>query len=202
MAHALVAAATAIAALNAPRVATEVPAEEIMFGDRRSPAVDVLLRALGRELAAIVLHLYERARAGILVASALGPLFIRLLGATAIHAAARPNGVARPLLPMFVLHGHATGLMRPVADGIALAAGPRGPAATLAGLAGSLALLWLGVIVWQGIRAYYGVTGGKAPTILAVALVLFYVAPLALILAAVIAIIVAAFALGCVPAPR
>lgn len=202
VALALVAVATAIAALNALRIAAEVPVEEIMFGEQRSPAVDALLRALGRDLTAVVLYLFERAWTGILIASALGPLFIWLLGATAIHAAARLSGIARPLGPMFVLHGYATGLMRPVADGIALAAGPRGPLAALAGLVGSLALVWLGVIVWQGIRAYYGVTGGKALTILAVALVLFYVVPLALILVAVLAIIVAAFVLEYVPAPR
>lgn len=202
VALALVAVATAIAALNALRIATEVPVEAIMFGDGRSPVVDALLRALGRDLTAIVLHLFERAWTGILIASALGPLFIWLLGATAIHAAARLSGVARPLGPMFVLHGYATGLMRPIADGIALAAGPRGPLAAVAGLAGTLALVWLGVIVWQGIRAYYGVTGGKALTILIVALVLFYLAPLALIVVAIIALIVAAFVLEYVPAPR
>lgn len=198
----LVAIATALAALNALRVASEVPVESIMFGERRSPAVDVLLGALGRDLTAVVLHLFERAWTGILVASALGPLFIWLLGATAIHAAARLSGVARPLWPMFVLHGYATGLMRPVADGVALAAGPRGAGAAVAGLVGSLALAWLGVIVWRGIRAYYGVTGGRALTILVVALVLFYVAPLALILVAVLSIVVAAFVLEYVPAPR
>jgi hypothetical protein len=149
-----------------------------------------------------VLHLFHEAWAAILAASALGPVFIWLLGASAIHASARLNGVARPIMPMFVLHGYATGLRRPVADGIALVLGPRGPLAALAGLVGVLAILWLGIIVWHGIRTYYAVSGGKALTILVVAIVLFYVVPLALILAAVVAIVVAAFVLEYVPAPR
>jgi hypothetical protein len=195
----LVLIATAIAALNAARIGREVPVEEIMFGERRSAAVDVLLCGLGRDLTAVVLHLFERAWTGILVASALGPVFIWLLGATAIHASAALNGVGRPLGPMFVLHGYATGLMRPVADGIALAAGPRGPGAGIAGLIGGLAVLWLGVIVWQGIRAYYGVSGGKGLTILMVALVLFYLVPLALIFLSVAGIVAAAIVLEFVP---
>jgi hypothetical protein len=196
----LVAIATAVAALNAVRIGREVPVEEIMFGERRSPAVDLLLCGIGRDLTAVVLHLFERAWTGILVASALGPAFIWLLGATAIHAAAALNGVGRPLAPMFVLHGYATGLMRPVADGIALAVGPRGAGAGIAGLIGGLAILWLGVIVWQGIRAYYGVSGGKGLTILAVALVLFYLVPLALIFLSVGGIVAAAIILEFFPA--
>lgn len=198
----LVMVATALATLNALRIASEVPVEQVMFGERRSPIVDALLGTLGRDLTAVVLHLFHEAWAAILAASALGPVFIWLLGASAIHASARLNGVARPIMPMFVLHGYATGLMRPVADGIALVLGPRGPLAALAGLVGVLAILWLGIIVWHGIRTYYAVSGGKALTILVVAIVLFYVVPLALILAAVVAIVVAAFVLEYVPAPR
>jgi hypothetical protein len=195
----LVGLATAIAALNAARIGSEVSVQEIMFGERRSAAVDILVCGLGRDLTAVVLHLFERTWTWILVASALGPVFIWLLGATAIHASAALNGVGRPLGPMFVLHGYATGLMRPIADGIALALGPRGPGAGIAGVIGGLAVLWLGVIVWQGIRAYYGVSGGKGLTVLVVALVLFYLVPLALIFLSVGGIVAAAVVLEFVP---
>jgi len=202
VAIALVAFAEVLAGLSALRFAREIPVEQVMFGETRSGPVAILIGSLGRELTAIVLHLFQQAWDGIIVASALGPLFIWLLGATAIHASARLNGTRRPLGPMFILHGYATGLMRPVADGAALLLGPRGPGAALAQLVGALAIVWLGVIVWHGIRTYYGVTGGKALTILVMALVLFYVVPLALIVAAVVALIVAAFVLEYVPAPR
>lgn len=198
----LVAIAEAFAGLNALRFASEVPVNEILFGNWRTGAVGILFDAIGRDLTSVVLHLVERAWDGIVVASALGPLFIWLFGATAIHASARLNGVARPLLPMFVLHGYATGLMRPVADGAALLLGPRGAGAAIAQVVGALAIVWLGVIVWNGIRAYYGVTGGRALTILVIAVVFFYVVPLALIVLAVVAIIVSAIVLEYFPAPR
>lgn len=196
----LVAIAEAFAGLNALRFASEVPVSEVMFANWRGGPVGILLDAVGRDLTAILLHLVERAWDGIVVASALGPLFIWLLGATAIHASARLNGVARPLLPMFVLHGYATGLMRPVADGAALLLGPRGAGAAVAQLVGALSIVWLGVIVWNGIQAHYGVTGGRAFTILVMAVVLFYLVPLVLIVLAVIAIVIAAFVLEYVPA--
>lgn len=199
---ALVAFAEVLAGLSALRLAQEIPVEEVMFGETRTGPIAILINALGRDLTAILLYLVERAWDGLIVASALGPLFIWLLGATAIHASARLNGIVRPLAPMFVLHGYATGLMRPVADGAALLLGPRGPGAALAQLIGALALLWLGVIVWHGIRSYYEVTGGRALTILVMALVLFYVVPIAVIFIAVIALVIAAFVLEYVPAPR
>lgn len=197
---ALVAVAEALAGLNALRFASEVSVQEVMFGETRSGPVALLLAAAGRDLTAVLLHLLERAWDGIIAASALGPLFIWLFGATAIHAAARLNGIARPLGPMFVLHGYATGLMRPVADGAALLLGPRGAGAALAQLVGAVAIVWLGVIVWRGIQVHYGVSGGRGLTILVIALVLFYLVPLSLIVAAVIAIVVAAFVLEYVPA--
>lgn len=197
----LVAVATALAAFNALRFSSQVSVQDVMFGDTRSPVIGVLLGALGRDLTAIVLHLLERAWDGILVATALGPLFIWLLGATAIHASARLNGIVRPFAPMLVLHGYATGLMRPVADGAALLLGARGAGAAVAQLIGAAAIVWLGVIVWRGIQAYYGVAGGRALTILVVAIVLFYLAPLVLIVTAVIAILVSAIVLEYVPAP-
>lgn len=197
----LVAIAETFAGLNAIRFASQVTPQDVMFGEGRSPLVGMLLASLGRDLTAVVLHLFERAWDGIVAASALGPLFIWLLGATAIHASARLNGVARPLRPMFVLHGYATGLMRPVADGAALVLGARGTGAAIAQVVGALAVVWLGVIVWRGIGAYYGVAGGRALTILVVALVLFYLVPAALIVVAVVSILVSAIVLDFFPRP-
>lgn len=200
VALALVAFATALSTAGAVRFGREVSVEQIMFGEGRSPVVGMLLGTLGLDLTSVVLYLVQRAWDGIVAASALGPVFIWLLGATAIHAAARLAGIGRPLRPMFVLHGYATGLMRPIADAAGLVLGARGPGAAVAQVLGALAVLWLGVIVWHGIRAHYGVSGGRGLAVLATAIVLFYLVPLALIVVAVVAIVVAAIVLEYFPA--
>ncbi len=196
----LVAAATVVSSLHALRFASEVTVEDVVFGPDRSPLVTALLATLGRDLTSVVVYVFERAWNALLVASALSPALIWILGATAIQAAARLGGDRRPFLPMFVLVGHATGLTRPLADLAGLAFGSRGAGAGVAQLFGALALVWLAVLMWHGVRVHYGVTGGRAVTILALALVLFYLAPLTLILVAVIAVLVAAIVLEFFPA--
>ncbi len=197
----LVAIATALSAAHTLRFASEVAVEEVMFGERRSPAVGVLIDALGRDMTSVVLHLFQSSWGALLAVGAVAPALVWVLGATAIHAAARLNGIARPFLPMLVLIGYATGVTRPVADLAALVAGPRGGGTALPQVAGTLATLWLGFLAWHGIRAHYGLTGGRALALLAVALVFFYLAPLTLILLALVAILVAAVVLEYVPAP-
>lgn len=194
---ALVAAATAISILQVLRFAGEVTVEDVMFG--RGPLIGTLLALLGRDLTSVVLYLFQRSWPALLAATALSPVFIWLLGATAIHAAARLAGHARPLTPMLAFVGVATGLTRPVADVAALAVGSRGPASGLAGVASTLALLWLGLLVWHGIRAHYEVADARAWTILVLAIALFYLAPLTLILLAVVAILAAAILLQYFP---
>ena len=199
---ALVAVATAISILHTLRFAGEVAVQDLMFGPERSPIVGVLISAIGRDLTSVVLYLVERSWSAFLVVTAVSPVLFWILGATAIHASARLAGLRRPFLPILVLLGFATGLTRPLADLPALALGARGPGAALAGLAGTAALLWLGVLAWHGIRAHYGVAGGPALSILVVAIVLFYLAPLTLILLATVAILVAAIVLEYFPGTR
>ena len=78
--------------------------------------------------------------------------------------------------------------------------GPDGAAAGVGEAAGLVALLWLGILVWHGIRAHYDAGVDRAAAILVVAIVLFYLAPVTLVIAAVVAILVAAVVLGYVPA--
>lgn len=196
----LVAAATVLSVLQTLRFASEVSVQDVMFGPQRSPAVTALLETLGKEMTSVVLYLVESSWNALLVVSALAPILVWLLGATAIHASARLAGNARPFLPMLVLVGYATALTRPVADLAALVLGPRGPGGGIAQLAGTAAILWLGVLAFYGIRAHYGVPDGRALSILLVAIVFFYLAPLTLILVALIAILVAAVVLEYVPA--
>lgn len=196
----LVAVATAISIAHTLRFAGEVSVQDVMFGPTRSPAVTALLSTLGRQLTSVVLYLFESAWSALLVVSALAPFLIWALGSTAIHAAARLAGVQRPFLPMLVFFGHATALSRPVADLAGLAFGSRGAGAGIAQIAGTAGLLWLGFLAWHGIRAHYEVPGGRALTILVVAVVLFYLAPLTLVLVALAAILIAAVVLEYFPA--
>ncbi|MBU6424680.1 MAG: hypothetical protein KGJ98_05600 [Chloroflexota bacterium] len=194
-----VAVATAIAAASVGRFASAVSVQDVMFGPHRSALVGLLLSLLGRDLTIVVLHLLEQSWAALLIVSALGPMWIWLLGASAIHAAARIGGAGRPFYPMLVLIGVATAVTRSVSDAIGLAAGVHGAGPAVAQLAGLLGLGWLGLIALRGIQRHYQVGETRAFTILALALVLFYLVPLLLIAAAVVAIVVAAVVLKYVP---
>jgi hypothetical protein len=196
----LVAVATAISTLHAIRFASEVAVEDVVFGPGRSPLITTLLSTIGRDLTSVVVYVIERAWDTLLVVTALSPLLIWVLGATAIHAAARLAGSRRPFQPILVLVGYATGSTRPLADLAGLIFGSRGPGAALAQLIGTVALVWLGVLLWNGIAAHYAVTGGRALTILVVALLLFYLAPLTLILVALLAVLATAIVLEYFPA--
>ena len=196
----VIAAATVIAGAHAARFASEVSVDDIAFGPGRSPVITALLATLGRDLTAVVVYVIQRAWDSLLVATALAPLLIWILGATAIHAAARLGGAGQPFRPILVLVGYATGLTRPLADLSGLVLGSRGSGAALTQALGTVALVWLGVLLWQGVRVHYAVSSGKAVTILILALALFYLAPLTLILVAVIAVLAAAVILEYFPA--
>ncbi len=192
--------ATIVAAANVARSAAETSVQDVMFGPGRTPLIDTLLSLLGRDLTAVVLHLVERSWSAVLIVTALGPLWLWLLGASAIHAAARLAGDGRPFRPILVMFGIATGVTRASADLVALAAGGRGAGAAVAEVVGIASLVWLGAVSLRGIERHYSVDERRAVTILALAIGLFYLVPLALIVLAVIAILVAALALDYFPA--
>ncbi len=171
--------------------------QDLVFGPGRSPAVGLLIDAIGVALASTVVFLVERSFNALVIATAFTPVFIWLLGASAVHAAARLARTRRPFLPLLVVFGYATALTRVPADlaGALLGTG-RGLGPQVAQLAGLLALLWLCVIVWRAIQVHYGVAESRAFVILAVGIVLFYLVPLVLIAAAALAIIVAAIVLA------
>ncbi|CAN5178418.1 hypothetical protein BH18CHL2_BH18CHL2_09400 [soil metagenome] len=142
-----------------------------------------------------MVYLLERSWSALIAATALTPIFIWLLGSTAVHAAARLGGSRARFAPLLAFFGHATALVRVPADLAAILA----PAA--AGLVGVVSTVWLGYFAWQAIRWHYALAPQRALTTLALAIGLFYLAPLALIVAAVVAIIVAAIMLDYVPRP-
>lgn len=201
VAIALVALATALTVAQTLRFAGEVAVEEVMFGPTRSPFVDALLNSLGRDMTSVVLHLFQSAWPALLAVGAVSPVLVWLLGATAVHAAARLGGQPQPFRPMLVLFGYAVGVTSPVAAMAALAAGPQAAGSPLPQLAGFVYLVWLGLLAFWGVRAHYGLSVGRALTLLVVALVFFYLAPLTLILLTLVALLVAAIVLEYVPAP-
>jgi len=196
----LVGGATAISIAHTLRFASEVAVEDVVFGPGRSPAISFLLSTLGTEMTAIVVYLLQSAWAGLLAVTALSPLLIWLLGATAIHAAARLSGHAARFGPMLVLCGYAAGLTRPLADLTGLALGSAGVGGQVAQVFGLVALVWLALLARGGIAAHYRVSGERATSILVVAIAFFYLAPLTLVLLAVAAILIAAIILEYVPA--
>lgn len=189
----LVALATALAAIAALRQSAAVPFEEVVYGDRRSPAITALLDALGRDRTAVVVYLLERSWPALVAVTALTPVLFWTLGSTAVHAAARLSGRRRPFGPLFVLFAYGAALARIPTDLTALAV----PA--IAGVVGAVTTVAFGVMAWSALQAHHGLPPQRAFTTLLVAIVLFYVIPLAVIVAAVVAILVAAVVLEYVP---
>ncbi len=189
----LVAAATVLAAAVAARFADAVPFEDIVYGERRNPAITALLDSLGREYTAVIVYLLQRSWSALVAATAITPIFFWVLGSTAVHAAARMAHAHAPFLPLFVLFGYASAFTRVPADLATLFL----PA--VAGAIGGLSTLAFGVLAWQALQEHYRLSAERAVTTLVVALVLFYLVPLALIVGAVVAILVAAVVLEYIP---
>lgn len=196
----LVVLATAVAAVSAARFAADVPVSSVLYGADRSPAIATLIETLGRDRAAIIGYLIEQVWTAVIVVTAFSPLLVWVLGATAVHAAARIDGARRPFGPMLALFGYATAITRIPADAAAAILGSgRAPGAPFAQLIGTVCLGWLAYIAWRAIGAHYAIPPRRAFVVLVIAIVLFYVVPLALIVAATIAILVAAIVLNYVP---
>lgn len=189
----LMSAATLLALAVALRQAELRPFESVVFGDERSPIVTWLLGTLGRERTAIVVYLLERSWSALVLATGLTPLFFWVLGSTAVHAAARLAGARAPFGPLFVLFGHTAALARIPADLATLTVPALGAAV------GGLTTLGFAAVAWAALQDHHGLTAQRALSTLAVALVVFYLVPLALVAAAVVAILVAAVVLEYVP---
>ena len=172
----------------------------VLYGPDRSPAIAALIDTLGVDRAAVIGYLIERVWTATIVVTAFSPLLVWVLGATAVQAAARLEGIRRPFGPIFVFFGYATALTRIPADGAAAIFGNgKAAGAPLAQLVGTLCLGWLAFLLWRGIEAHYALAPMRAAIVLLIAIVVFYLVPLALIIAAAIAILVAAIVLEYVP---
>jgi hypothetical protein len=193
----LVFAATLVSGLGAVRLSSETFVDDLFLGATRHPIVTAMLQTLGTERTAVVIYLVQRSFDAILVATAVTPIFVWLLGSSAVQASARLAGIRRPYLPLLVLFGYAAALTLIPANAASLALGTGATVgAQVAQLIGLVCLVWLGLIAYRGVRAYYSVDQSHATRILVVALVLFYLVPLIVIVGAAVSIIIAAVMLG------
>jgi len=193
----LVLAATCVSALGAVRISGETFVDDLFLGATRHPLVTAMLQTIGTERTAVVIYLVQRSFDAVLVATAVTPIFVWLLGSSAVQASARLAGIRRPYLPLLVFFGYAAALTLIPANAATLALGTGATVGSqIAQLIGLACLVWLGVIAYRGVRAYYAVDQSHATRILVVALVLFYLVPLIVIVGAAISIIVAAVMLG------
>lgn len=193
----LVLAATLVSALGAVRLSGETYLDDLFFGATRHPLITAMLQTIGAERTAVLIYLVQRSFDAVLVATAVTPIFVWLLGSSAVQASARLAGIRRSYLPLLTFFGYGAALTLIPASAATLALGT-GPTvgAQVAQLIGLVCLVWLGVIAYRGVRAYYAIDRARATRILVVALVLFYIAPLVLIVGAAVSIIVAAVVLG------
>lgn len=196
LAFVLMTIASVASAMAASRVAEATNVNDLFFAGTRQPWVQTMIDQLGPERTAVVLYLVQRSFDAVIVATAISPLFVWLLGSSAIHASARIAGIRRPYRPLLVLFAYATALTLVPANIATLVLGAgQGTGPRIASAVGWACLLWLGVIAFRAIRAHYGVASDKAVRILVIAIVLFYLVPLMLIVLAAVAIVVAAIML-------
>ncbi len=189
----LVLAATMISALAAVRLSTETHIDDLFFGATRHPLVTAMIQTLGTERTSVVIYLVQRSFDAVIAATAVTPVFVWLLGSSAIQASARLAGIKRPYPPFLMFFGYAATLTLIPSNAASLALGSGATVgAQIAQLVGFVCVLWLGVIAYRGVRAYYAVDRNIATRILVVAVVVFYVIPLVLIVGAAVSIIFAA----------
>jgi hypothetical protein len=178
--------------LSAYRLSQTVHVDDIVFGPTRSAIVDTLLLAIGVERTAVLVYVLQRSFDALVVAAALTPIFLWLLGSSAIHAAARFRGLrGHPYRPLLVLFGYAELVYQLPTSlaGIAFAGGPLTPLADVISLA---MLVWLAFVVHRAIELHYGVSGDQATAIFILGGLAFYLLPLILIGVLLVAIVVAA----------
>jgi len=184
--------AMAFSTLSAYRLSQTVHVDAIVFGPTRSAIVDALLLAIGVERTAVLVYVLQRSFDALVVAAALTPIFLWLLGSSAIHAAARFRGVrGRPYRPLLVLFGYAELVYQLPTSlaGIVFAGGPFTPFADVISV---VMLVWLVFVVHRAIEIHYGVPGDQATAIFILGGLAFYLLPLILIGVLLVAIVVAA----------
>ncbi len=190
---ACIAVAMAFSTLGAYWLANNVQVEDLVFGPSRSAVVDALIAAVGVERTSVLVYMLQRSFDALVVASALTPVFLWLLGSSAMHAAARLRGVrGHPYLPLLVLFAYAEVVYQVPTSLAGVLLGAEGIGGELANLVSLVAFAWFAFAVFRGIELHYVVAGGRAIAIFLIGGLVFYLVPLILIAGTLVAIVVAA----------
>jgi len=190
---ACIALAMIFSTAGAYRMATDISVGDIVFGPTRSPAVDTLLAAIGVERTAVLVYLLQRSFDALVVASALTPIFLWLLGSSAMHAAARLRGArGHPFIPLLVLFAYAELVYQAPTSLAGIIFGAQGAGAQLATALSLVMLVWFGMVIYRGIELHYQVPGDRARAIFVMGALVFYLVPLVLIVGTLVAIVMAA----------
>jgi len=194
---ALVCASVAMAFSTAAayRLAATVHPEDLVFGPTRIDVVATLISGIGVERTAVLVYMLQRSFDALLIASAVTPFFLWILGSSAMHAAARLRGVrGHAYLPMLVLFAYATVVYQvpTSAAGLLLGAFGSGPGPQVASIVSVVTLVWFGFVAFRGIELHYEVSADRALGIFVIGATVFYLVPLVLIVAALVAIVLAA----------
>jgi hypothetical protein len=187
-----VAFAMVFSTLSAYRLSQTVHVDDIVFGPTRSAIVDALLLAIGVERTAVLVYVLQRSFDALVVATALTPIFLWLLGSSAIHAAARLRGLrGRAYGPLLVLFGYAE-LAYQVPTSLTGILFAGGPFAIIADVVSVVTLVWFALVVHRGIQLHYGVPSEEARWIFLIGALVFYLLPLILIAILLVVVVVAA----------
>jgi len=193
LALACIALAMIFSTAGAYRMATSIRVEDIVFGPTRSPAVDTLLGFIGVQRTSVLVYMLQRSFDALVVASALTPIFLWLLGSSAMHAAARLRGArGHPFIPLLVLFAYAELVYQAPTSLVGIIFGAEGAGAQLASVLSLVMLVWFGFVIYRGIELHYDVPGDRARAIFVLGALVFYLVPLVLIVGALVAIVMAA----------
>lgn len=190
-----VALAMGFSTLAAYRLSATVRVEDLVFGPGRADVVDRLIQAIGIDRTAVLVYLLQRSFDALVVASAITPVFLWVLGSSAMHAAARIRGVrGHPYLPMLVLFAFGALVYQVPTSTAGILFGAFGPGVgpQLASAVSLVMLVWLAAVTYRGIELHYAVSGDRALAIFLIGAIAFYIVPLVLIVATLVAIVFAA----------
>src|SRR5207245_6540835 len=164
----------------------------IVVGSSRSSIVDTLLVAIGVARTAVLVYVLQRSFDALVVAAAITPIFLWLLGSSAIHAAARFRGVrGRPYLPLLVLFGYAE-LVYQAPTSLAGIVFAGGPFTGIADAVSVVMLVWFALVVHRAITLHYGVSGVHALAFFLIVVLRFYLLSVIFIVVLLVSIVVAA----------
>ena len=190
-----IAVAMAFSTVGAYELANTVHVEDLVFGPTRSSVIDALIGAVGVERTTVLVYMLQRSFDALVIASAITPIFLWLLGSSAMHAAARLRGArGRAYLPMLILFAYAELAYQVPTTVAGLLFGASGPSLgpQIANVIGIVMLVWFALVVYRGICAHYGVAGERALSIFFLGAIVFYLVPLVVIVGVLIGIVFAA----------